>query len=130
VNNSINVTASGGAVSFGNVVQGDGNTASMTNSGAAASADGAAVEIAMRPLYEAVEKLPADRRSQVSGKLDELKTEIAKGKDAKDGVLAKIVDGLVKLAPEAVGAVVSAFATPLLAALAGPVTKFVLEKIK
>ena len=44
--------------------------------------------------------------------------------------MGKLVEGLIALAPSAVGAVVSIFATPILGAIAGPVTKFVLDKLK
>ena len=91
-----------------------------------------AVELddALRPLIKAVEAAPADVRPEAEAKLGELKQEAAKGKDADDGVIAKLVDGLVGLVPGAVTAVVSAFATPLLGAIAGPVTGFVLGKLK
>jgi len=45
-------------------------------------------------------------------------------------VIAKLVDGLVGLVPAATSAVVSAFATPILAGIAGPVTGFVLDKLR
>jgi integral membrane sensor domain MASE1 len=44
--------------------------------------------------------------------------------------MAKLVDGLVGLVPGAVSAVTSAFASPLLAAVVGPVTRFVLGRLK
>jgi hypothetical protein len=40
------------------------------------------------------------------------------------------VEGLVGLVPHAVGAVVGTFANPVLSGIAGPVTKYVLEKIE
>jgi hypothetical protein len=43
---------------------------------------------------------------------------------------AKLVDGLVELVPSATSAVVSAFATPILGGIAGPVTGFVLDKLR
>jgi|SRR6266446_1584940 len=83
-----------------------------------------------RPLEEAVRTAPPERRAEAMQKLEELKSEAAKGKNAKDGVVAKLVDGLVGLVPTAVSAVVGAFATPLLGAFAGPATKYVLDKIQ
>jgi hypothetical protein len=47
-----------------------------------------------------------------------------------DERLARMVDGLVDLVPSAVGAVVSAFASPLLGAVAGPATAAVLAQFK
>ena len=63
-------------------------------------------------------------------KVEELKAEIAKGGQADDPRLGKLVDGLIGLVPQAIGAVVSLFATPILTGIAGPVTKYVLEKLK
>jgi hypothetical protein len=47
-----------------------------------------------------------------------------------DKRLARLLDGLVDLVPGAVGAVVSAFASPLLGATAGPATAAVLDQFK
>jgi hypothetical protein len=85
-----------------------------------------AFETAFRPLDDALKGAPPD----AAAKLAALKTEAAKGKNADDGVVAKLVDGLVGLVPGAASAVVSAFATPILGVVAGPVTKFVLDKLK
>ena len=85
---------------------------------------------AFRPLEEAVRAATPERQAEAMQKLKELKTEAAKGKDAQDGVVAKLVKGLVGLIPSAVSAVVSAFATPILGGIAGPVTKYVLDEIQ
>jgi hypothetical protein len=80
---------------------------------------------AFRPLTEAV-----GRHEEAQQKLEALKAEAARGKKADDGVMAKLVEGIVKLVPGAVSAVVSAFGTPLLGGIAGPVTKYVLDKVR
>jgi hypothetical protein len=85
-----------------------------------------AIESAFRPIDDALRGAPQD----AAAKLAALKSEAAKGKNADDGVVAKLVDGLVGLVPGAASAVVSAFGTPILGGIAGPVTKFVLDKIK
>ena len=90
----------------------------------------AALDGAFRPLIEAIGAAPAEVRSEAEAKLAVLKQEAAKGKDANDGMIAKLVDGLVGLVPGAASAVVSAFATPILGAIAGPVTGFVLDKLR
>lgn len=58
-----------------------------------------------------------------------MKSEAAKGEKANDGVMAALVNGIAKLVPGAVSAVTSAFGTPLLSGIAGPVTKIVLKDI-
>jgi hypothetical protein len=78
----------------------------------------------------ALRTAPPVKQNEAMQKAEELKKEVAKGKEANDGVMAKIVDGLVALVPGAVGAVVGMFATPILGGIAGPVTKFVLDKIQ
>ena len=90
----------------------------------------AALDSALRPLSEAIGAAPAEVRAEAEAKLAALKQEAAKGKDANDGVIAKLVDGLVGLVPSATTAVVSAFATPILGGIAGPVTGFVLDKLQ
>lgn len=62
--------------------------------------------------------------------VEEIQAEAGKGPRAEDGKIARVVEGLVGLVPGAVGAVVSAFSTPLLDGIAGPVTKYVLGKLK
>jgi hypothetical protein len=84
----------------------------------------------LRPVEEAVRAAAPANQTDAMQKLDELKTEAAKGKNAEDGVVAKLVDGLVGLVPSAVSAVASAFGTPLLGGIAGPATKYVLDKIQ
>jgi hypothetical protein len=90
----------------------------------------AALDDALRPVIEAIRAAPADKKPEAEEKLAALKQEAAKGKNADDSVVAKLVDGLVGLVPGAVSAVVSAFATPVLGGIAGPVTKFVLDKLQ
>ena len=83
------------------------------------------------PLLAAIAKqAPAGMQVTALKQVDELKAEVAKGKQADDSKMGNIVDGLVKLVPGAVGAVMSMFATPILGGIAGPVTKFVLDKLK
>ena len=59
-----------------------------------------------------------------------LKQEAAKGANADDSVIAKLVEGLIELVPSALAALVGAFANPILEGIAGPVTKYVLDKIQ
>lgn len=82
------------------------------------------------PLAEAVRVAPPEKQQEAAQKIEALKSEVVKGKSAADGVMAKLVDGIVALVPSAVGAVVSAFATPILGGIAGPATKYVLDKIQ
>jgi hypothetical protein len=91
---------------------------------------GAALEEAFHPLLEAIGAAPAETRPSAEAKVAALKQEAAKGKDADDGVIAKLVDGLVGLVPGAASAVISTFASPILAGIAGPVTSFVINKLR
>lgn len=85
---------------------------------------------ALRPVIEAVKTAPTETRDLAEAKIAALKQEAAKGKKADDSVIAKLIDGLVDLIPEAASSVVSAFATPILGGIAGPVTSFVLDKLR
>jgi hypothetical protein len=89
-----------------------------------------AIDGALRPVTDAIGAAPAEKRADAEAKLAGLKEEAAKGKEANDGVIARLLDGLVELVPGAASAVVSAFATPVLGGIAGPVTGFVLDKIR
>lgn len=82
------------------------------------------------PLMNALQAAPPEKQNEAIQKAEELKKEVAKGKEANDGAMARIVDGMVALVPGAVGAVVGMFASPILGGLAGPVTKYVLDKIQ
>jgi hypothetical protein len=116
----VNISGSVGAVG-GDIVGHDKITGLPTT----AELDGA-----LRPLSKAIEATPAEARAEADAKLAALKQEAAKGNDANDRTIADLVDGLVKLVPGAVSAVVSAFATPILGGIAGPVTGFVLDKLQ
>lgn len=82
------------------------------------------------PLLTALRAAPPEKQNEAVQKAEELKKEVAKGKDANDKVMAKIIDGLVALVPGAIGAVVGMFATPILGGLAGSATEYVLDKIQ
>jgi hypothetical protein len=88
------------------------------------------LEQIFRPLTEAVRSAPPAVRQEAAQKVEELKKEAAKGRSATDSVTAKLVDGIVGLVPSAVSAITGAFGTPLLAGIAGPATKYVLNKIQ
>jgi hypothetical protein len=90
----------------------------------------AEIDRALQMLFEKVGTAPGEVQPKANETLAALKEEVAKGKDANDGVVAKLADGLVKLVPGAASAVVSAFATPILGGVAGPITSFVLDRLK
>lgn len=121
----------GDKITVGNI---SGSTGVAIGAGAQASVvqgiSGAELEKLFTPLIAAVRQAPPEKQAEAEQKAEALKTELAKGKDANDSVVGKLVDGLVDLVPGAVSAVVSMFATPILGGVAGPVTKFVLDKIQ
>ena len=80
------------------------------------------------PLLQSLQQAPPEKKQAAEEKIEALKEEVSKGKQADDGRIAKLLDGIVDLVPGAVSAVVSMFASPILAGIAGPVTKFVLGK--
>lgn len=81
------------------------------------------------PIMAAAQQVDPAQRQAAEQAAQELKAEAGKGKNADDTRLAKLIDGLVGLVPTAVTAVVSAFASPILAGVAGPVTHYVLQKL-
>jgi hypothetical protein len=90
----------------------------------------AALDEALRPLIETIHAATLPTQPEAEAKVAALKQEAAKGKNADDRVVARLVEGLVGLMPGAASAVVSAFATPILGGIAGPVTEYVLEKLR
>jgi hypothetical protein len=81
------------------------------------------------PILAAAQQAGPAQRQAAEQTAQELKVEASKGKKADDTRLAKLIDSLASLVPAAVTAVVSAFASPILAGVAGPVTQYVLQKI-
>jgi hypothetical protein len=89
------------------------------------------LESLFAPLLAAVgQHAPADQRQVALQQVQVLKAEVVKGEKADDSNIAKIVDGLAELVPKAVGAIVSTFATPILSGVVGPVTRYVLDRLK
>lgn len=82
------------------------------------------------PILSAAVAAPAAQRDEAVTTVEALKAEVAKGKGAEDGSVARLIEGLVDLVPGAVSAVVSAFANPILAGVVGPVTKYVLGQLR
>ncbi|MFK4726271.1 hypothetical protein ABIE89_007371 [Bradyrhizobium niftali] len=85
---------------------------------------------AIADIAQAVDRAPPEVKNDASGKLTDLKAEIGKGKKSDDGAMSRLIKGLVDLVPGATQAVVSAFGTPLLGAIAGPLTKKVIKEIE
>ncbi len=81
-------------------------------------------------LLAVVHHAPANVQAVAVQQVEELKAELAKDKDANDSRIGKLLDGLAAMVPGAIGSLVSTFATPLLSAVTGPVTKFVLDKLE
>lgn len=89
-----------------------------------------ALDDLLRPVLDAIKAAPHRAQPEAEAKLAALKQEVAKGKGASGGVITKLVDELVGLVPAAASAVGSAFATPLLGGLVGPVSGFVIDKLR
>ena len=90
------------------------------------------MEVLFAPLVAAVGAqgpLESPVHSEAVQQVQELKSEVAKGKAADDTKVGRIINGLIDLVPSAVGSVVSIFASPLLGGIAGPVTKGILDRL-
>ena len=84
----------------------------------------------LAPLHDAVNNSSLEKSKAADAMLENIEAEVAKGKEADDPLLAKLLEDFVSLIPEAASAVVSAFASPILGAIAGPVSQYVLSKLK
>ena len=125
------INTGGGAYIGGGVNTGGGNFVGRDQT-VQQGLGGAELAAALAPLIDAIQHAAPNPETQAAAmrEMDELKQELAKGKSANDGRVAGILDDLAKLIPGAVAAVVSAFGTPLLGGIAGPVTQFVLDRLK
>ena len=113
-------------ISGNGIAIGPGAQASVTQGLAAQQ-----LESLLAPILAAVvQHAPPEKQAEATQHVQEIKAEISKGKQAEDGKVATLLEGLIGLVPGAVSAVVSTFATPILGGIAGPVTKYVLDKFK
>jgi hypothetical protein len=122
----------------------DGRSGGINNSGTINSGGGdiigrdkivggpsrATLENALRPLIEAMRAAPSETQGEAEAKLEALKGEMGKSGGANDEAVADLVDGLAELVPDAASAAISAFSTPILGGIIGPVTKFALQKLR
>jgi hypothetical protein len=70
-------------------------------------------------------------KEMVAEQMEAIEVEAAKAPAQRDDKrMARLLDGLLDLVPGAVSAVVGAFASPLLAGIAGPATAAVLDRFK
>jgi hypothetical protein len=88
------------------------------------------VNSALQPIADLVEEVPAEAKSKAGPKLTALDQEVSKGDDADDSSIAGFLQDIVEAIPKAAGVVASAFATPILSGIAGPVTNFVLDRFR
>ena len=114
-----------GNVSGSGIAIGRGAQASVTTGISGADLDGL-----FEPIFRALRDAPPEKREEAVQRAEELQAEVAKGEKADDSRMAKLLDGLIELVPGAVTAVVSTFATPVLAGIAGPITRFILDKLR
>ena len=81
------------------------------------------------PLEAAVRAAPPEKRQQAQAKVEELKTETAKGEKADDEKVADLVGELAGLVPDAVEVLVGLFAPATLGKFMGRATKYVLGRL-
>lgn len=84
---------------------------------------------ALQPILLAAQQAPDAARSEAVAKAEALKSEVVKGAQADDEIVGGLVEDLVKLIPDGIRAITAAFGQPLLKAIVGPVTKFVLRRL-
>jgi hypothetical protein len=92
-------------------------------------AQGPELDRLFTPVFAALQSVPSTNREAARRAAEALQAELAQGSRAEDSRVARLLDQLAVSAPQASQVAARAFASPPLAALVGPVTKFVLEKI-
>lgn len=136
-NNSGNIntgtfSSGGGAMVFGSVNTGGGHFVGrdqhVTHTPSAPTVSPDLHTLLAALAAQVQQAVPAQHQASAAQAVDAFGAEALKGKQVDDGKLAHLVKGLIDLVPAAVGGIVSAFASPILGGLAGPLTKAVLDK--
>lgn len=93
--------------------------------------DAAELNRALAPLVEAIinSSAPQPQRLEALQQIEALKQEAAQD-TVDDGRVATLVNRIAALVPGTVGALVSAFATPILGGISGQVTQIVVDNLK
>src|SRR4051812_7960742 len=123
---------SGGICNTGTIDTGGGHMAGRDLTIDTTTSTTSKMQIAFQPIADAVKDAAPAIRPIAKTTLDSLKTEVEKvekGEKPDDTVISGLVRGLVGLVPSAVSAVVSAFASPVLGAIAGPATQNLLSEL-
>jgi uncharacterized caspase-like protein len=82
------------------------------------------------PLLVLIQKSPTANKAEILKQTEELCQEVAKGTVADDRKIGELIDGLIRLVPDAVSYIAKIFSSPILGGIVGPVTKYVLDKIQ
>jgi hypothetical protein len=124
------VHTSGGNSFGGDVDTGGGHFAGRDQT-IASAVSARELEALFAPLLAVLaQAAPPAQQAEAAQQVQDLKAEVAKGQQADDSRIGRIIDSLAAMAPAAVASVLSTFATPILGGIAGPVTKFVLDRLK
>jgi len=126
------VSAGKGGIAVGGDVNGTIAMGSTPHAVSGRGIDPSQLNQLLVPLFQTVaaSQATAVQQAEAYQTITEIRQELAKGKQADDDRVARLIDGLVALVPGAVGAVTAAFASPPLASVTGPVTGYVLGKLR
>ena len=80
------------------------------------------------PLITFIQKSSAPDQAEALSQVEDLQQEVAKGEEADDSKVGGLIDDVISLVPDAVSYIAKIFGTPYLDSIAGPITKFVLNK--
>lgn len=121
----VHISGSIGSIG-GDIVGGDKITTTTTITNAGGPSE---IDTALRPLTEAINRLAPEKRAEAEAKVSELKEQVAKGKDADDEKTAGIMESLVEMVPDVSKELLTVVGLPLVGAIVGPATKYVLKKL-
>ncbi|HEX7772652.1 MAG TPA: tetratricopeptide repeat protein, partial [Pyrinomonadaceae bacterium] len=82
----------------------------------------------LMPLNDQIRNVPPDLLDQAAEAFQALRTELAKGNQADDRVLARTADKLISQVPATGETLADLLTSPRLGTFVGPVTQFVIEK--
>lgn len=119
--------ANGGVVIVGSTVRTGGDIVGRDKNQGLSSKE---LADAFQPLFQTIHKAPPASHEPAAEKLRALQAEVKKGGKADDSTIAKLIESFVAMVPGAVATVVGTFSGPILGALTGPITRYVLGKIQ
>lgn len=121
----------GNKISIGTVINSaiGANATASVSLGQSASQDG--LDALFVPLLEKIASdTPPDQYAVTQVKVSHLQKELEQGANAKDKIVAGLIEDIVRITPASTEQIISLFSNPTIASNVGSITEYVLSRIK